>query len=138
MTRIGFWTCALTVVLARVPAAAQSPVDPVVTVPAVSVMLPNYNTVPIGEVASLEAGAFVAQEKLHAAHGHARRPERCGDLDGVLVELQHAGERAFEVGRAGAEEQFLAHGHGVRSDPAEIGEPIGACGAGVRRSSAGR
>ena len=28
---------------------------------AVSVMLPNYNTVPVGELASLEAGAFVAR-----------------------------------------------------------------------------
>ncbi len=63
MTRIGLWACALMLVLARVAAAAQTspPTESAVTVPAVSVMLPNYNTVPIGEVASLEAGAFVAR-----------------------------------------------------------------------------
>ena len=59
MTRTGLGI-AIMLVVARVPAAAQSS-PPAATVPAVSVVLPNYNTVPIGEVASLEAGAFVAR-----------------------------------------------------------------------------
>jgi long-subunit fatty acid transport protein len=37
-----------------------SPAPPV-TVPAASLILPNYNSVPIGEVAALEGGAFVAR-----------------------------------------------------------------------------
>ena len=59
MTRIGLGIV-LVLVVARVPAAAQTSPPPA-TVPAVSVVLPNYNTVPIGEVASLEGGAFVAR-----------------------------------------------------------------------------
>ncbi len=59
MTRIGLGI-AIVLVVARVPVFAQSP-PPAATVPAVSVVLPNYNTVPIGEVASLEGGAFVAR-----------------------------------------------------------------------------
>ena len=34
---------------------------PAVTVPPISLILPNYNSVPIGEVAGLEGGAFVAR-----------------------------------------------------------------------------
>jgi hypothetical protein len=59
MTRIGIGLIAIGLVISRVPALAQT--SPVPTVPAVSVVLPNYNTVPIGEVASLEGGAFVAR-----------------------------------------------------------------------------
>jgi hypothetical protein len=33
----------------------------VVTVPAVSLLLPNYNSVPLGETASIEGGAFMAR-----------------------------------------------------------------------------
>ncbi len=40
-------------------AGAQTP--PPVAQPPYSVVLPNYNTVPVGELASLEAGAFVAR-----------------------------------------------------------------------------
>jgi hypothetical protein len=45
------------------PAVAQPapPVSPEVTVPPVSLILPNYNSVPVGEVAGLEGGAFVAR-----------------------------------------------------------------------------
>src|SRR5688500_18269434 len=59
MTRIGLGIV-LVLVVTRVPAAAQA-APPPATVPAVSVVLPNYSTVPIGEVASLEGGAFVAR-----------------------------------------------------------------------------
>lgn len=48
------------VAVLTLPASAQTP-EPVVTVPAVSLILPNYNAVPVGEVAALEAGAFVAR-----------------------------------------------------------------------------
>jgi hypothetical protein len=41
--------------------ATTTPPEAVVAVPSVSVILPNYNSVPIGEVAGLEAGAFVAR-----------------------------------------------------------------------------
>ncbi len=45
------------------PAAAQAPAPPAtpVTAPPVSLLLPNYNSVPVGEVAALEGGAFVAR-----------------------------------------------------------------------------
>jgi hypothetical protein len=49
------------VLLAAVPAPAQTPPAPVVTVPPVSLILPNYNSVPVGETAALEGGAFVAR-----------------------------------------------------------------------------
>ena len=46
-------------VAAASPAGAQTP--PPVAEPPFNVILPNYNTVPVGELASLEAGAFVAR-----------------------------------------------------------------------------
>lgn len=46
--------------IAAAPSAAQT-AEPVVTVPPVSLILPNYNSVPVGEVAALEGGAFVAR-----------------------------------------------------------------------------
>jgi hypothetical protein len=46
---------------AALPASAQTAPTPVVTVPPISLILPNYNSVPIGEVAALEGGAFVAR-----------------------------------------------------------------------------
>jgi hypothetical protein len=47
--------------LAASPAPAQTAPTPVVTVPSVSLILPNYNSVPVGETAALEGGAFVAR-----------------------------------------------------------------------------
>lgn len=47
--------------LAAAPTPAQTLPTPVVTVPPVSLILPNYNSVPVGEVAALEGGAFVAR-----------------------------------------------------------------------------
>lgn len=42
------------------PALAQTALPPV-AVPPVNVMLPNYNSVPVGEIGGLEAGAFVVR-----------------------------------------------------------------------------
>lgn len=47
--------------LAALPAPAQTLPTPVVTAPSVSLILPNYNSVPVGETAALEGGAFVAR-----------------------------------------------------------------------------
>jgi hypothetical protein len=40
---------------------AQTPAPPPVLVPSVSLLLPNYNSVPLGESASIEGGAFLAR-----------------------------------------------------------------------------
>ena len=48
-------------ILSANSAAAQTPPAPVVTSPSASVLLPNYNSVPVGEMAALEGGAFVAR-----------------------------------------------------------------------------
>jgi long-subunit fatty acid transport protein len=44
-----------------VAAQTDTPAARAVTVPPVSLILPNYNNVPVGEVAALEGGAFVAR-----------------------------------------------------------------------------
>jgi long-subunit fatty acid transport protein len=59
MTRSGALSLALTVAIAS-GAQAQSVVPPV-ALPPVNVMLPNYDSVTVGEIASLEAGAFVVR-----------------------------------------------------------------------------
>ena len=53
----------LTFATAAIPASAQEapPAPPAVAVPPVNIVLPNYETMPIGETAGLEAGAFVAR-----------------------------------------------------------------------------
>ena len=53
--------------LAASPAPAQTAPTPVVTVPSVSLILPNYNSVPVGETAALEGGAFVARANYTSA-----------------------------------------------------------------------
>jgi hypothetical protein len=52
---------AVLAIAAAIPAAAQTTPAPVVTSPSASLLLPNYNSVPIGESAALEGGAFVAR-----------------------------------------------------------------------------
>jgi hypothetical protein len=51
---------ALVTLAGGTPAVAQSS-PPAVTVPPVNLILPNYNSVPVGEVAALEGGAFLAR-----------------------------------------------------------------------------
>ena len=47
--------------LAAATRAAAQPSAPAATVPPVNLILPNYNSVPVGEVAALEGGAFLAR-----------------------------------------------------------------------------
>jgi hypothetical protein len=51
------------VMVVAAPASAQPPTQalPVVAVPPLNIILPNYNGVAVGEVASLEAGAYLAR-----------------------------------------------------------------------------
>jgi hypothetical protein len=52
-----FVTLAVILAIAQSSEAGQDPL----TVPSVSLLLPNYNSVPLGESASLEGGAFIAR-----------------------------------------------------------------------------
>jgi hypothetical protein len=53
---------AIVISMAAIEAQAQTaPTPPPVSVPPVSLILPNYNSVPVGEVAALEGGAFIAR-----------------------------------------------------------------------------
>jgi hypothetical protein len=57
-------TLVFMLLMGAAPAAAQTadtPAAQAVSVPPVSLILPNYNNVPVGEVAALEGGAFVAR-----------------------------------------------------------------------------
>jgi hypothetical protein len=57
MRALGFVAVTATLLVVEAPVAAQAPV----TTPPPYIVLPNYNGVPVGEIASLEAGAFLAR-----------------------------------------------------------------------------